>query len=61
MEPNIIILSEPFHGLDIKSMKKLAGNLLTLAKKDKTILILTKEESNEVYSTLFNTTHLFSN
>lgn len=53
-EPEIIILAEPLRGLDVLSMKKLGEKLKSLASLGKTILILTQEEHNEVYSYIFD-------
>ena len=53
-EPEMIILSEPLRGLDVLSMKKLGDKLKNLASLGKTILILTQEEHNEVYTSIFD-------
>jgi len=48
-EPKIIILVEPMRGLDIHSMERLKDRLVALAQNQKSILILSREEHNNVY------------
>lgn len=50
--PNIIILFEPFKGLDFISMEIIGEKLTNLSKNGKTILIFSQEENNEVYKKL---------
>ena len=53
-EPEYLILAEPLRGLDVLSMKKLGEKLTSLASLGKTILILTQEEHNEIYASIFD-------
>ncbi len=52
--PEIVIASEPVHGLDVLSTELLKRKFRTFAENGKTLIILTKEFDSEAYKNFFD-------